>query len=188
MLKQLISVLRKPALLIFLFFILYFLKRWVSPNTVIFYEGVSVSIVTFLIGISLSLYFYKKLDFEKFKQWISAAFIQVFFCYSFVITFPALLDRSISLFIIASVAKIDRPVEREKLVAHFKDGYVDKSFTVDKRLDEQIISGNMKYENEKIEITKRGKRLYAFNIFLAKIFNISQKYVDPDVIYLNRKN
>ena len=181
MIKSFFEVVKLPAILVLAFFALYILKRWTFPNPVVFYEGAFVGIFVFCFALIYCLHLYRTKRVELFRKWLSAALIQVLFSYSFIITFPALLDRSISLFIIASIAKIERPLEREVLVQHFKNGYVDKSFTVDKRLDEQLVSGNVEYIDDKIMITDRGRRLYRLNIFLASLFNISKKYVDPNV-------
>jgi hypothetical protein len=98
--------------------------------------------------------------------------------YAFVITIPALLDRSISLYVIATVAQAGPGgADLDSIQRRFLAGYVRGTSTVEKRLEEQIASANMVLEGGAYRMTGRGMFVYSTNLFLARLFNIDDRYV-----------
>ena len=99
-------------------------------------------------------------------------------CYSFLITVPTLLDRSISLYILATISE-ERKINKEEIENYFVSGFVLKNKAIDKRLDEQIFTKNIIINNNNYEITNRGKVVNKLNIFFSNIYNTDKNYLQP---------
>lgn len=187
MIRELSKSLSKSILLILVFFIVYLGKRFIAPSDIVFYEGLFISIgvagTAFLTIIGIHLYF-KRL---KLRDWINAVIIQALFGYAVIITFPSLLDRSISMYILATIAKSGKQVPVERIQKLFEVGYVRDTYTVNKRLNEQIATGNILIKDETIFITERGMKTFSLHKSLASLFNISKKFVDPNIKEINQE-
>ncbi len=98
--------------------------------------------------------------------------------YSFLITVPTLLDRSISIFLLAELqADPDQTMTQGALNDAFLDGYVNGSFQVQKRITEQISIGNFQLtQSGDIELTRRGELVALLNRFLATVFKVDPRY------------
>jgi len=111
------------------------------------------------------------------KVVISALFAFIFISYSFVITIPALLDRSISIFIISAITESgDKGITNKELQNIFIEKYIEGTSTINKRLHEQIVTGNILFRNNKYFITDKGVFTYKFNQIAADLLNIDDKY------------
>jgi hypothetical protein len=97
--------------------------------------------------------------------------------YSFLITIPTLLDRSISLYILATIYENEK-MRKEEIDEYFISGFVLKNNATKKRLDEQILSKNIILNNEDYVITNNGKFIHKLNIIFSNIYKTNQNYPD----------
>ena len=100
------------------------------------------------------------------------------FCYSFLITVPALLDRSISLYILATVYKKEKISESE-INDYFINGFIKKNKAVNKRLEEQIFTKNISKNGKIYEITKNGILMHNLNVMLSNLYKTDKNYLSP---------
>ena len=145
----------------FIFFLLiYLLKRKILPSEIIYNEGVIISIFAALI-FSLPI-FYKKLE--------SCYFILILkflINYSFIATFPTLIDRSISIMILNNIGS-NKKMNIEQIKESFEINYSQyKNYhQVDKRLKEQLVLKNIYLDNfNQYNLTEKGKRFIKFTNF-----------------------
>lgn len=99
--------------------------------------------------------------------------------YAFAIT-TALLDRSISIYLIAAVAQAgERGLSKDELRESFLRDFVDGGAAVDKRLREQLVSKDIVERDGRYVITERGRAVYGVNRSLARMLNIPGTFTEP---------
>lgn len=181
------------------FLVLYIVLRQLAPGTIVFYSGLRTIAYSLLLNLVLvaGLRAFLRGRFPAVAALVNTKLVfpavvaYLLVSYSFVITIPALLDRSISIFIIATVAQSGPGgADVESIQRRFLAGYVGGTSTVEKRLEEQLASGDMTEDGGIYRITDRGRFVYSTNVFLARLFNINDRYVraripgerpDPDI-------
>lgn len=168
---------KKTLLLSLIFFIifiiLYILIRQFFPSKIIFYQGLILIALLFITSIPIA----KKL----LIHWQDAIYCSIIFfltAYSFHITIPSLLDRSISLYIIGLTHehKIVSVADYQK---YFYSGFILNNGAIEKRVNEQIATGNLNCNQSVCSLSEKGSRTYDVNVFLARLFNVDPRYVDP---------
>lgn len=173
----------KNAVISLIFLILGFIfVRKVMPSDIIFYQGLLWLLMfaaSCLIG-SFTLHKIKIIDFNSFHEQILSLVIASLLFYSFHITIPSLLDRSISLYIIGITEKKENSTITDYR-EQFYQGFIIKNEAVEKRLNEQIVTGNIKCKQGKCTLTDKGRNIYKLNNWLANIFNVDDKYINPAI-------
>jgi len=165
---------------IIIFHVVYILKRQFDPAPIIFYEGLKLVAICFIVGV-IAIFAVRKIHGSLETLWIPAVIAALFFNYSFMITIPSLLDRSISITVIGADAKAGSSgATLEELNQDFMDVYVDGDRQVKKRLEEQMAGKHIVNENGRYVLTPKGRFVYDTNVFLAKLYNISMRYVNAD--------
>jgi len=173
-----------------IFLLLFVAGRQLAPGEIVFYSGIAyiflslplilatTYIVNWLLRKCASGWLQETICPFQFEIVFPAIISFLLLSYSFVITIPALLDRSISIFMISVIAQErDEGVGEDAIQDIFLAGYVDGKSVVRKRLNEQLASRNIVMEKGTYKITERGKFVYRVNVFLADLFNIDDKYV-----------
>ena len=162
-----------------LFFLLLFIfKRNLYPSEIIFYESINILIIYSILSIFVMYYFFKKIlkySFQLSLNVIIPIIISSFFLlYSFMITFPSLSNRSISLSLLSNIEEnsIKGGLTFNEIEKSIVNDFIINGESIKIRLNEQIYSNNIYIENDKYLITKSGKRINNFNKFIIKIFNL----------------
>lgn len=137
---------------------------------VIFYQGLLLCVIL----AACNYYLFRRSDFI-----LEKTLLIFFVLYSFNITVPALLDRSISYYIIGLTANEDG-VGLEKYRHAFYKGFILNNGAIEKRLDEQKLSGNIICFEDKCRLTSRGAFIFKMNLFLTKVLNLDSRYVSPE--------
>ena len=166
------------------FLALYVAIRAYAPDPIVFYQGLSVvaasSVALRAVGWAISRTVPPAAQWVGHTVLVPAIAIHALLGYAFVITIPSLLDRSISIYVIAAVAQSgERGLTREELQAGFLRDYVSGTATIDKRLAEQLASGHVADSGGRLRTTERGERVYRVNRALAHILNIPSHYTEP---------
>lgn len=164
-------------LFITLFFIIHILKRNIYPNEIIFYEGISIIIFLTFIYIILFLILRKLniniLIFRDIHIFVFALISYFFIVYSYLITIPTMVDRSLSLYIIKEISKKnENGLNNNQLISSIQKEFLINNDQYNKRIAEQLKSGNIYIKDDILFITKKGKINNKINIFLKKILNI----------------
>jgi hypothetical protein len=141
---------------------------------VIFYQGVLICVLISL----LNFFFLKRFKFDM-KLKVVYSLMVFFMLYSFNITFPALLDRSISYYIIGVTAS-ENGLSVVQYQEAFQRGFIINNAAIEKRLSEQIISGNINCVDGLCRLTDRGYMVYKANIFMASLLRLDTRYVKPE--------
>ena len=172
MLKTLFSALA----LLLIYLVLFVIIRQLYPSDIIFYQGLYLIIFIFIIGFLMLLKIFKSID-----RALYASIIFFLSAYSFHITIPSLLDRSISLFILAVTDDLNT-VASSDYRRYFNSNFIEKNKAIEKRIMEQTNTGNLICENDNCSLSDQGRITHQINILLVKIFNTDTRYVIPEII------
>lgn len=156
-----------------LFNIIFIAIRFFFESGIIFYQGLFSIATTALIFVP-TFFIYKKFVVEMLGYFL----FSIMLCYSFLITVPTLLDRSISLYILATIYA-EKKINKEGIEDYFVKGFVKKNKAIDKRLQEQIFTKNIIINQDSYQITERGAIVNKLNIFLSNIYNTDKNYLKP---------
>jgi len=155
-----------------IFNLIFIVIRNFFINGILFYQGL-VSII-FAALLLIPIFIIKK----NFLEMLGYFLFSIMFCYSFLITIPALIDRSISLYILATVYEKEK-ISKEEIDNYFIKGFVIKNKAVNKRLEEQIFTKNIINNNGVYQITSRGILINKFNIMMSNLYRTEKNYLKP---------
>jgi hypothetical protein len=159
----------KYSIIFFLVYnLIYILKRNFFPGKIIFYEANLLLLILILICLLVSLY--KKYE----TGFILPAYLSTLLFISLV---PTIIDRSVSITVLGSIAKNQHGISMDSLKSDFIQIYVIKKDAVSKRIDEQLNSKNIKLENKNFLLTKKGKIVVFSIINFTKLYNIDTCYI-----------
>jgi len=161
-------------ILFVIYLIFYILIRHYQPSEIIFYQGLELIIL--LIPLFYIILYY---TLKNNESSLNICFTFFLLAYSFHITVPSLLDRSISLYILG-LSNVQSYTSMESYKSAFYNGFIIKNEAIEKRVNEQINSGNLFCKLDQCILTPRGKVVHSINSTLVKIFNVDPRYVNPD--------
>ena len=153
------------------------ISRWLFPSVIIYYEFLIISTICFTLFLFTGIITRKYL-LVTVRDIVMTCLLSVVSSYAIFITVPALLDRSISLYIVAVLSK-ENAGTIEQINRWFVDGFVYENEAIPKRLNEQVVSGNVVEIDGCYYLTERGKRMMAVNRSLVKIFQVDPRYSNP---------
>ena len=90
--------------------------------------------------------------------------------YAFAISVPAVIDRSLSFYILEKLQQRGGGIQQSQFEKVFTEEYVKEHRLVDIRLTEQAASGTIRIENGCVKLTERGDRLATFSRFFRLHF------------------
>ena len=145
------------------------------------YKGLFFSqAIFFLIFTSIILYLgvflglkFNKFDKVKFEVYTLIIMASLGFSLFFVGVVPTMADRSISVFLLASVEKGN--VEPGNLLDKVGFGYMDKS-EMERRINEQLVLGNVELIQGRYKLTPRGIFFAKLDKLMATIYQLNPQY------------
>ena len=180
-LKDEVLNLLKGLLVAVIFFIIFLIalviKRKLYPAPIIYYEGIWIimTMIALIIGSGLSLALLTSNSKTFASYIILGVFIGAAGSYAFHITLPTLLDRSISMFILALLDSSD--LTMPEVQCNFIRQFIIKDKAIEKRVGEQIATGNLRIEDGRLQITNQGKILTSSWLNLADVFSVTKDFV-----------
>jgi hypothetical protein len=148
--------------------------------SILFYRGLA------LIGIAEVLCFLvlmlacRKWPIWKMRDVISASAFAAGAAVCLLIVLPVTIDRSISTFMLTQMAaRPDRAFTPAELRTLFVDVYVGRYRQIDRRLEEQEISGNVSPAAAGFQITPQGLAFVRVARLLSSVFQTDPRFVMP---------
>lgn len=147
---------------------------------VLLYDSVNlVVIVATLISIVTGKKFLFQSWYDKFLQWV----ISLLLGYALVITFPTIIDRSLSFYFLEKLQQRGGGIQLAAFEDIFTQEYSKEHRLVDIRITEQIQSGMLTIENNCVLLTSKGNRTATFSLwfrqhFLPKKRLLNDEYTD----------
>lgn len=159
---SLISILFFVVLLITLYTIhaLYF------PVNVVFYAAIldAVIVASLVFGIISIIPFFTRL--LSLHERGLLLIIWLLGGYAFAISGPAVLDRSLSIYIVEKLVQRGGGIQLARINEVFVEEYVVEHRLLDIRLTEQVESGTIEIVDGCVQVTERGRRLAGITRFL----------------------
>jgi len=149
-------------LFLVLLIIIYFIHVNYFKIDVVFYAALSdVCISIFLIALVL-FFIHKKSTFSKFEKLLLVIIFSLI-GYILSMSIPALIDRSLSFYMLEKVQQSHSGIDRKKFDELFIKDFVQQYNMIDVRLTEQLISGTIFIENDCVKLTKKGQIIAEFS-------------------------
>jgi hypothetical protein len=134
---------------------------------VLFYDSVKlVVIVATLISIITGKKFLFQSWYDKFLQWV----ISLLLGYALVITFPTIIDRSLSFYFLEKLQQRGGGIQLAAFEDIFTQEYAKEHRLVDIRITEQMQSGMLTIKNNCVFLTSKGNRTATFSLWFRKHF------------------
>lgn len=146
-----------------------------------FYKGILITVISLILQFII---LYKINDLKVFLINKLHIYIVCLATFCFTLTLHTLvltsLDRAISIFFIGFMAQNEKGLSKQEIKDTFYKNYFEKDDAIGRRIEEQIITGNLVYQNEIYLLTERGKATYKTLSLFSKLFNVNNKYINPD--------
>lgn len=154
-----------------------------SALHILFYRGISLLIVAMLIqmvvlGVALGWVCRRAVGYVLPMALSSLALNLTFF-----VLVPVNLDRSISVFLLAWMEDHrETPQTRADLRQAFQQIYVEADGAIDRRIAEQLASGNVAPSGDGYALTGRGSHFVAVAREIGLFFSTDQRFLHPTVV------
>lgn len=102
--------------------------------------------------------------------------------YAMAISGPAVIDRSLSFYILEKIQQRGGGIKQEKLAQVFTDEYLKEHRLVDVRLTEQLESGTIVVNDGCVLLTPKGERFASFGQYFRKIGCRSIDYCSTPIL------
>ncbi len=149
---------------------------------VLFYRGLALIAVAFAATFALLFVAARRFGHGgvRGRDAFSAAVLSLALNLSFLVILPVTVDRSISVFILGEMAAHqDRGYSSDQMSRVFSDVYVGDYRQIDRRMREQVLSGNMERIGDGYRITPRGQAFIRTAKLIAWMFDSDTRFVSP---------
>lgn len=161
-------------------FAIYVLLFWAGAGasiTILFYRGAALAIIAATIIALAAIWLSRRTGDTSLP--IAAAALSLSFNLCFLVLLPVTVDRSVTVYLLSRIEKQQRAgIAASELERAFIDGYVIKMGAIDRRIDEQSVSGNIETDAKgKVRLTRQGRRFMDLSRLVARIFSTDPRIV-----------
>lgn len=146
---------------------IYLIHIWYLPVRVVLYSSIYDALLTVLIVCALCLALRRRFHITRFEL-LLLSLIWLLGGYAFAISGPAVLDRSLSFYILEKLKQRGGGIREDAIPRVFTDEYMPEFRLVDVRLTEQLESGTIEVTNGCIHLTPYGDRLASLSGFIRR--------------------
>ncbi len=146
-------------------------------NGLVFYRGLTACLVVFFIHWFAMLFIYRGaknpqglLNLNPF----SVAVIVLCFNACFLTIFPVTVDRSVTTFLLEEIKK-NPGMTHEELEKLMIDDYIVRRQAIKRRIEEQLVTGNITYENGRVNLNKQGEGFLDLCGFIRTVFMLPDR-------------
>lgn len=144
---------------------------------ILFYRGIALAAVTApLLAVALALAG-RRVQLLDLSTIVGATALSLAFNISFLIVFPVTFDRSITMFLLARIERQDGQLDAHGLEQVYIREYLGDMHQIDRRIEEQSLSGNIRVEQGRIHITAQGRRLLTGGRWIGGWFGADPRFV-----------
>jgi hypothetical protein len=168
----------------FLFYVASF--RLPFGGSILFYRGVLLAGITAMALLSALVILRNRVDIDV-STVMGATFTSFAFNVCFLVLFPVTIDRSISVFILSRIVAEDG-MTTDEITRRFEDEYLHRMAQMDRRVDEQTISGNVRVRpNGQVVATDQGRKFVELAKSASGWFHTDRRVVDAGIEKPRRK-
>jgi hypothetical protein len=147
--------------------VLYFLHARLLRVDVVLYSAVGDAVAAALLLYALAHFTRQLASFNGFERLqLFAAWLLL--GYVLAISLPAVIDRSLSFYILEKIAQRGGAVPQDRFPQIFTRDYIEDHQLVAVRLTEQVSSGTIAIREGCVRLTPRGRKLAAFSTWFRR--------------------
>ncbi|WP_336490484.1 hypothetical protein [Methylobacterium nigriterrae] len=164
----------------FLCFVALFQIDLLPGIGILFYRGLALLIVAFVVTLGLALVAAGRLaDWGvRRRDALGACILSLALNLGFLVLLPVTVDRSISVFVLAEMAAHpDEAYTAERMRGVFEKRYLGEYRQIDRRLQEQAASGNVRASGDAYVITPQGRAFIRLSRLVANAFRTDPRFV-----------
>lgn len=163
----------------FAIWVALFKLRVLAGMPVLFYRGVALVILSAALTFGLALFAVLRFGLPP-STALAAAALSASFNITFLIVFPVTIDRSVTVFLLGQMANAPaRGLRPDELRSTFDRVYMGDWNQVQRRMDEQTLSGNVAPAADgAYRITDQGRSFLRFSRTVAWMFDTDPKFID----------
>jgi hypothetical protein len=153
-----------------------------AQETILFYRGLVLIALAFVATFAALLLAVRRgpVAGVRGRDAFSAAVLSLAFNLCFLVIFPVTIDRSISVFVLGEMAAhADRAYSADQMAKVFGDVYVGEDAQIDRRLREQLASGNVERVGDGYRISAHGQAFIQTSKLIAWMFDGDTRFVSP---------
>lgn len=177
-LKKILTIVEIALPGIVLFFLMFPLGLFEEAIPVIFYRGILLAVIAFIIHFLGLLMFTSSLKEETI---IASVFVALSFNVCFLVIFPVTIDRSISVYMLKTIAESEVSMTAEDIEHRFISEYVESYEAIPRRIQEQSLSKNIHKDGSYYRITQNGETFLKISRLIGLWFGTDKKFL-PDKI------
>lgn len=158
------------------------LRSPVAGDLPLFFRGVLFIVTTAIVGLIAGILIIRRGESASRLESVFAAIVlAASLNFSFFVVVPVTLDRSVTTFLLASMSARgaeEGGFSKSELQDILQREYLTRFDAVGRRMDEQILSGNVHSSGDgKYALTEQGREFLAFANMIAKIYGIPPRYI-----------
>lgn len=168
------------AALIGLFTLVALFKSGLLARTIdiLFYRGVVLCVVAAALTVAIVWFTGSRWQFANARDAIAAGVLSFGLNLSFLVVAPVTVDRSVSVFILGYMATDPAtPMSVSDLRNVFERRYLGEWRQIERRMEEQTVSGNVAPSGNGYVLTSRGKSFLATSKLIAWMFDTDPRFV-----------
>lgn len=151
---------------------------------VFFYDGIVRLIIVFSVILLCEILFASKLSFD-YKDIVLSVGVFVLLNMLWFSLCVVSLDRSLSVFVLCYIDEVEslsgEEISERELEEIFSDVFVDEYGMLERRYEEQIVSGNIQKGEQGYKLTDRGELMTNIFRIVGKMYNVDKRFIYPDV-------
>ena len=145
----------------------YIVHVWYFQVEVVLYSAIVDALIAAVICGTILLAFGRRLPLGGFEK-ILLVCIWLLGGYSFAITMPTVLDRSLSFYLLEKLQQRGGGIREDAFEQVFVNEYMPEFRLVDVRITEQLQSGTIRIEDGCVRLTPRGEALASMSRFVRQ--------------------
>lgn len=146
---------------------------------ILFYRGFAIAIVAALLVLVVLYLLRTQINLEP-PTIVGAVALSLAFNICFLIVFPVTFDRSITMFLLARIEQRDGQLTAPMLERRFVTEYLGTLRQIDRRVEEQRLSGNIRVGSDgRIMLTRQGHRLMTNARRIGGWFDTDPRFIAP---------
>lgn len=161
-------------------FAIYVLLFWAGIGawiTILFYRGMGLAFVAAIAVVLAAIWLARRTGDTSLP--IAAASLSLSLNLCFLVLLPVTVDRSVTVYLLSTIEKQQQAgINARRLEQAFVDGYVVKMGAIDRRIEEQRVSGNIEVDAKgKVRLTRQGRRFMDLSRCVARLFGTDPRFV-----------
>jgi Zn-dependent protease with chaperone function len=145
---------------------------------ILFYRGTIIAVIAALVlaaALAAAAKYWRSIDVPTA---VGAVVLSLSFNICFLVIFPVTIDRSVTVFLLSRMEQLDRPVSTQELQRIFEKEYIQEMRQIERRVDEQSLSGNIVRSSNGITLTPNGRRFLNSSRTIGRWFDTDPRFTD----------